>query len=74
MNKRFHAICHYSRDAGGDRDQCRVCAGQGGGGQEVYRGAGRGQGRAGLLPRVPSRLEVQGLKEILYLRPIRFHN
>ena len=38
-----------------------------GGGQEVYRGAGRGPGRAGVLPRVPPGLEIQVSVELTLL-------
>ena len=69
-------------DVGGDQHQRQLRAGQGGGGRQVHRRAGRGQGRPGdqsqlaigsrdpvltsywpgLLPGVPSRLEVQGVR------------
>ena len=71
-------------DVGGDQHQRQLRAGQGGGGRQVHRRAGRGQGRPGdqsqlaiwsrdpvitsywpgLLPGVPSRLEVQGVRPV----------
>ena len=85
----FEALIVMCRgDVGGDQHQRQLRAGQGGGGRQVHRRAGRGQGRPGdqsqlaiwsrdpvltsywpgLLPGVPSRLEVQGVRPVRRIR------